>query len=72
MEEENCIKDYIGILKDSELLKAIQIPKKNIIYTDTITKVTTGLFNDDSALIITTNAIYNLKKKSNDKFIQIT
>ena len=62
---ENIIKrDYLNFFKESSLKKIIG--EENLLFTDKINKINRYGLTQERNILITNQAIYNLKKKGNN------
>jgi hypothetical protein len=61
--ETNVVRDYLNFGKEQSLSKIIKNEK--LLFTDKINKINRYGLTQERNIIITENAIYNLKKKGN-------
>ena len=61
--ETNVVRDYLNFGKEQSLSKIIKSEK--LLFTDKINKINRYGLTQERNIIITENAIYNLKKKGN-------
>jgi len=61
--EANSVRDYLNFGKEQSLSKIIKNEK--LLFTDKINKINRYGLTQERNIIITENAIYNLKKKGN-------
>jgi hypothetical protein len=61
--EANVVRDYLNFGKEQSLSKIIKNEK--LLFTDKINKINRYGLTQERNIIITENAIYNLKKKGN-------
>ena len=63
MESNIKVRDYLNFAKDKSLVKLIG--DEELLFTDKINKINRYGLTQERNIIITENAIYNLKKKGN-------
>ena len=69
MESNIKVRDYLNFAKDKSLVKLIG--DEELLFTDKLIKINRYNYSQERNILITSKAIYNLKKKSK-KYIYIT
>ena len=60
--ESNQVKDYLNFAKEKSLVKLIG--DEVLLFTDKLIKINRYNYSQERNILITSKAIYNLKKKS--------